>query len=724
MIVSQCLRSDAPGLSSSDANDRFIRSHCARWGSRVLARYPRLDRETLEFVIWVLDPMSGILEHALSGIGINVDPALSEVSSSADDQAYALVPLLGRPGTLAHAEAAKALVAELERLIVPNSRCAMARSLSKISKTYGLSEDECSLAFFLASISAWPYAERFFDNHLECDRPTGRKYLLAALDMTHTRMSVVLRGRLPRIGILNREKSWISLDSDFKPLFTDPSEASSLKCLHRQLPKPDVTVQGLSILESDLNILRCLLSQSGPIPIHILLYGPPGTGKTSLVRGIIQELRLDGLEVMGLDDGTLKSRRSAIEACWNMASGIDGRILVVDEADHILGTAQSWFSRGEASDKAWINDLLERPGVRCIWIVNETDYIDPAVQRRFDFSLNVTSPSARCRKDMLTRILRRYRIKRHFDAVLIHEITRDYPVSPAVLASAAHAASLTSYDGSLCRSVFRRALNAKVELSAGKRIQHPRRKVELLRDGLNMDMTLAELEMMICNYDKRLRNKESANRIGPFNILFHGMPGSGKSLTARYLADIVDRPVHHKKASDLLDPYVGMTEKNISEAFTLARRDEAVLVIDEIDSLLSCRERAQRAWEVTKVNEMLTQMEQPGTILIGTTNRFTDIDTAAVRRFFVSVRYDALKPEQVVSVAKSVWKQDCVGTLNTAQLDQLRDLTGVTVADIVRVKEHLTLIESGHLDFSTMADELAKSLRSRSVETKFRIGFS
>ena len=73
MVMSRLLRSNAPGLSSIDANDRFIRSHCAQWGARVLSRYPRLDRETLEFVTWVLDPMSGTVERVLSDIGIDVE---------------------------------------------------------------------------------------------------------------------------------------------------------------------------------------------------------------------------------------------------------------------------------------------------------------------------------------------------------------------------------------------------------------------------------------------------------------------------------------------------------------------------------------------------------------------------------------------------------------------------------------------------------------------------
>jgi transitional endoplasmic reticulum ATPase len=60
--------------------------------------------------------------------------------------------------------------------------------------------------------------------------------------------------------------------------------------------------------------------------------------------------------------------------------------------------------------------------------------------------------------------------------------------------------------------------------------------------------------------------------------------------------------VLHKRASDLLDPFVGGTEQNIAGAFTEARDTHAFLVFDEADSLLLERARAVRGWvsQVTK----------------------------------------------------------------------------------------------------------------------------
>lgn len=52
--------------------------------------------------------------------------------------------------------------------------------------------------------------------------------------------------------------------------------------------------------------------------------------------------------------------------------------------------------------------------------------------------------------------------------------------------------------------------------------------------------------------------------------------------------------------------YVGETEQNIAKAFKEAKDKKALLIFDEADSFLQSRTNAQRSWEITQVNEMLT----------------------------------------------------------------------------------------------------------------------
>ncbi|MDF3608374.1 ATP-binding protein [Paracoccus sp. DMF-8] len=106
-------------------------------------------------------------------------------------------------------------------------------------------------------------------------------------------------------------------------------------------------------------------------------------------------------------------------------------------------------------------------------------------------------------------------------------------------------------------------------------------------------------------------------------------------------------PVIEKRASDLMSMWVGGTEQNIARAFAEARADGALLIFDEADSLLSDRRSAERNWEVSQVNEMLTWMESHPLPFVCTTNFVEKLDPATQRRFTFRIRFDWLTPAQL-----------------------------------------------------------------------------
>ncbi len=129
-------------------------------------------------------------------------------------------------------------------------------------------------------------------------------------------------------------------------------------------------------------------------------------------------------------------------------------------------------------------------------------------------------------------------------------------------------------------------------------------------------------------------------------LCLHGPPGTGKTAFGRWLAEQLGLPLVVKRASDILDMYVGGTERNIARAFTEAREVGALLLIDEVDSFLQDRRRSQRVWEVTEVNEMLVQIERFPGVLVASTNLIAGLDQAAMRRFDLKIRFDALRTDQ------------------------------------------------------------------------------
>lgn len=92
-------------------------------------------------------------------------------------------------------------------------------------------------------------------------------------------------------------------------------------------------------------------------------------------------------------------------------------------------------------------------------------------------------------------------------------------------------------------------------------------------------------------------------------LCFYGPPGTGKTAFGHWLAQELGKTLMVKRVSDLVSPYVGTTEQNLAQAFDRAQQEDAVLLLDEVDSFLQDRRKARQSWEVTAVNEMLTQME-------------------------------------------------------------------------------------------------------------------
>lgn len=100
--------------------------------------------------------------------------------------------------------------------------------------------------------------------------------------------------------------------------------------------------------------------------------------------------------------------------------------------------------------------------------------------------------------------------------------------------------------------------------------------------------------------------------------------------------------------------YVGQTEKGIAKAFREARRDSAILMLDEVDTFLRDRRNGQRNWELSMVNELLLQMEQFDGVFIASTNLMDVLDQAALRRFDLKLKLGYLKPDQASDLLRVV----------------------------------------------------------------------
>ena len=140
----------------------------------------------------------------------------------------------------------------------------------------------------------------------------------------------------------------------------------------------------------------------------------------------------------------------------------------------------------------------------------------------------------------------------------------------------------------------------------------------------------------------------AAHGRGSTCLLFHGPSGTGKTLTARALSRVLGRPLHFVSATDVMDMWVGETQKKLRGAFNKAAKADAVLLLDEADALFGRRGDITRAAERlfnADVNSALIELDRFRGVCILTTNHPDLLDPAALRRVRHKVLFGMPDPE-------------------------------------------------------------------------------
>lgn len=369
--------------------------------------------------------------------------------------------------------------------------------------------------------------------------------------------------------------------------------------------------------------------------VNILLYGPPGTGKTELCRLFAESLSLELYEIACNDSegdpigGT--QRLSALRSAMGVLQGTQA-LVMLDEIEDIFAADFGPGRKTQRSHKGWINRMLEENSQPCFWLTNSIDCLDSAYIRRFDIVIETPNPG-RAQRERIIRKLGGERLSDEMIATLASHET----LTPAVFERALRVA----------RTIHPRA-NHKLEASLEGLLDGTLKAqghTPLSRQQANARPTLYTPELL--NADTALTELATGLRRHPqARLCFYGPPGTGKTAFAGWLAEQLGKPLHSKRVSDLVAPYVGQTEQNLAEAFRQAEEEEAVLLLDEVDSFLQDRTKARAQWEVTAVNEMLTQMESFSGLFIASTNLMDNLDEASLRRFDCKIHFDYLLPQQ------------------------------------------------------------------------------
>ena len=249
---------------------------------------------------------------------------------------------------------------------------------------------------------------------------------------------------------------------------------------------------------------------------------------------------------------------------------------------------------------------------------------------------------------------------------------------------------------------------------------HEQKSVNLSYDlsVLNTSIPAQEIVEMVQN--AIVNDRKSQGKGKGIRILFYGLSGSGKTNLAHYIADAIGQKLLCKNASDILGMFVGESEKNIAKAFEEAKEQKKILLFDEVDSFFRERSYASQSWEITLVNEFLTQMEKFEGIVICTTNLRNIMDKAMQRRFHIMVEFKALKDEGVESLLGKYFPQF---DFNEEDIRRISRYQSATPGDFGNLFSRLRFMNQEKVTETYITDELCKMQKEKELG-KRSIGFS
>ena len=500
-------------------------------------------------------------------------------------------------------------------------------------------------------------------------------------------------------------------------------------------------------IEKDKNklaLLRKLLSSKEISPVNILLYGDPGTGKSSIVGALAKELKLDVYSVNSDVDDNEQDRRSKLLACQKITENKDNCLIVIDEAERLLNTS---YEIRNSKDKAWLNDFLEqKQSAPKIWITNDVSEIDSAVKRRFNLSIKFSIKDVQKRLSIWKNIAQKYP-KAKLTSRVISEFNKKYVTSPAVIEQSLKAACTLFENPKEIKNMLECQLKANMTLNSQggycvpfgalfgnqddaddveqKKKEDPKRFSDFNKEAVcfknDIDVFLSGCKKL----SSIIKRGKSTNGMG--TMLFYGPAGTGKTELSRFIGHEVNMKVKVVRASDILDMYVGQSEKNIAKLFYNLDIKNEILVIDEIDGLIFDRNGAKAQWQISQVNEFLTHLEECKGFVICTTNYIDKLDRAVLRRFSTKIEFTYANEKQKLALFETELLPLAHDKFTDEDKLRLSKIKYLTPGDFHVIKAMHTGIfaNENSLCNSVFLDELENEAKLKNIEENQgkRIGF-
>lgn len=436
---------------------------------------------------------------------------------------------------------------------------------------------------------------------------------------------------------------------------------------------PDVTYGDIGGLNDELERVREMIElplQHAELfqhlgvepPQGVILHGTPGTGKTLIAKAVANEVgasfhSIGGPEIMSKHYGESEEK---LREVFEEASENSPSIIFIDELDSIAPSRAETTGDVEQRIVAQLLSLMdgleEREDVIVIGATNRLDSIDNALRRggRFDREIEIGVPDKDGRREIFEIHTRGMPLEDDVDLDGMAEKT--YGFVGADIATVTKEAAMSAIRRSkntmdlgedeisqdildeltVTREDFKQAMR-ETEPSAMREVFVEVPDVEWADVG-GLHETKERLQE---NIEWPLKYEDLFQDVGlnsTTGVLLYGPPGTGKTLLAKAVANESDVNFISVKGPELLNKYVGESEKGVREIFSKARENAPTVVFfDELDAVATERGSNNMDSGVTErvVSQLLTEIDGlenlEDVMVIATSNRPELIDKALLR---------------------------------------------------------------------------------------------
>lgn len=230
---------------------------------------------------------------------------------------------------------------------------------------------------------------------------------------------------------------------------------------------------------------------------------------------------------------------------------------------------------------------------------------------------------------------------------------------------------------------------------------------------------------------KYLENTEKFGDWAPRNILFYGVPGTGKTMLAKSLANELDLPLYLIKATTLIGDHVGDGARQIHDLFEMAQKTSpSVIFIDEIDAIALHRKFQSLRGDVSEVvNALLTEMdgihENEGVVTIAATNNPEQLDYAVRSRFEDEFEFKIPeKEERIAMIEKFIKTMPYEVKLSSKKLAEMsKGMSGRDIKEkLLKSALHRALYENAEEVNAKHFEVALNSYKSKNNPPKYMFG--